>query len=229
MHKFDRAYFEEGGYGSSYKKGYSYEVIVSHWKDKIDSLIQMTMPKRVLDLGCAKGFLIDYLRRGGVLAFGADISEYALNSAPETVRPYLTQMDISCESLPFPDGYFDLIICLETLEHLPDPEHAIKEVARCLSPKGRAFFSTPSPDQIEEKEDKTHCNIRSFKQWLDLFKRYGLAAKMIPGWKVEPCRGRLGRFPIFFRNNIRSLFYSAKTFLFGCKSKSLYIETCKIL
>lgn len=227
MYKFDRAYFEEGGCGSSYKDGYSREKVIQYWKNKIVYIIKKAKPTRSLEIGCAKGFLVDELRHYGVQAFGVDVSEYALSSAPESLRSYLRQVNVSYESLPFPDDYFDLIICLETLEHLVEPDHAIKEMARVLAPKGTAFFSTPSPDQPEEREDKTHCNIRSFEQWLDSFKRCGMIAKIIPVWKMERSKGRLGKFP--FRTIIRSLFYPIKTFFLGEENKPLYIEAHKIL
>jgi len=48
------------------------------------------------------------------------------------------------ESIPFPDGAFDLVCCSWVLEHLPDPRRALKEVARVLKPGGTFLFLTPN-------------------------------------------------------------------------------------
>lgn len=50
---------------------------------------------------------------------------------------------INVESLEFPDGYFDLIICNHVLEHVSDPSKALAEFSRCLSPNGRLITQTP--------------------------------------------------------------------------------------
>jgi SAM-dependent methyltransferase len=99
-------------------------------------------PQKVLDVGCAKGFLVQMLRDNGVDAWGVDISRYAIETAPESVHEFLrvgTVLD-----LEFDDDSFDLVACLETLEHLhPDRIHeAVGELCRVTSDK--VFVTTPS-------------------------------------------------------------------------------------
>ncbi len=73
---YDEAYFHGGskGYGD-----YSYH---PRWMDVARWVKSRWQPTSVLDVGCAKGFLVQELRMLGVEAYGVDISEYAVNAAP---------------------------------------------------------------------------------------------------------------------------------------------------
>lgn len=83
-------------------------------------------PRRVLDVGCAKGYVVDGLRRRRIDAWGIDFSPYAIAAAPAAVRHYVSVGDAA--DIHFPDNSFDLVICLETLEHLT-VERAIQAAA----------------------------------------------------------------------------------------------------
>ena len=105
---------------------------------------------RVLDVGCAKGFLVKDLMRvcPGLDAFGLDVSEYALRRCePEVVgRLHLG----SATRLPFPDGSFQAVISINTIHNLDrtDAITAVREIER-LAP-GRGFIQVDSyrtPDQ----------------------------------------------------------------------------------
>ena len=106
---------------------------------------------RVLDVGCAKGFLVKDLMNAcpGLEVFGLDISHYALmHCEPEVVgRLHLG----SAESLPFPDGSFDAVIALNTIHNLEKPLviQALQEIER-LAP-GRGFVQVDSYRTPEEK------------------------------------------------------------------------------
>jgi len=99
-------------------------------------------PHRVLEVGCAKGFLVRRFRQRGIEAHGADISRYAIGAAPKGIKPYVCVADIL--DLPFPDDSFDLVLCMETLEHLPPDlvPQAAAELARVSSDK--VLASIPS-------------------------------------------------------------------------------------
>lgn len=73
-------------------------------------------PRRVLDVGCAKGYVVDGLRQRWIDAWGIDFSPYAIAAAPAAVRRHVSVGDAA--DIHFPDNSFDLVICLETLEHL---------------------------------------------------------------------------------------------------------------
>lgn len=163
----------EQGYG-----GYRYdgrwlpiaEDMIAHWNLKPGD--------RVLDVGCAKGFLVKDLMIAcpGLEAFGLDISEYALlNAEPEVVgRLHLG----SAMSLPFPDGSFQAVIASNTLHNLDraDCIRAVREMQR-LAP-GRGYIQVDSYRTPEEREiflswvltAKTHYDPAG---WIELFEEAG--------------------------------------------------------
>ncbi len=99
-------------------------------------------PRRLLEVGCAKGFLVRRFRSLGIEAYGVDISSYAIGAAPDEVKPYVAVADI--RELPWPDDSFDMVLCMETLEHVPPEEvpRAIAELARVSA--GTVLCSIPS-------------------------------------------------------------------------------------
>jgi SAM-dependent methyltransferase len=76
--------------------------------------------------------------------FGVDVSETAVARCREKGIKALG-LDVSSEALPFDDGFFDVVICLETLEHLMNPYFAVTEIRRVLKEKGRLICSVPNP------------------------------------------------------------------------------------
>jgi SAM-dependent methyltransferase len=106
---------------------------------------------RILDVGCAKGFLVKDLLKAcpGLEAFGLDISEYALiKCEPEVVgRLHLG----NATRLPFPDNSFQAVISLNTVHNLERPEliTALREIER-LAP-GRGFVQVDSYRTSEQK------------------------------------------------------------------------------
>ncbi len=87
--------------------------------------------ERTLDVGCALGFVVTALREVGLDAHGCDLSQWAVEHAEPAVRPYLRAADLT-HGLPYPDGAFELVTALETLEHLPPTaaDAAARELAR---------------------------------------------------------------------------------------------------
>ena len=98
---------------------------------------------RTLDVGCATGFVVEALRELGVDASGVDVSQYAVEQAAQGARGHIRYGDLS-RRLPFPNGRFDLVTVLETLEHLtPDAvPHALAELRRVT--QGYVVATIPS-------------------------------------------------------------------------------------
>lgn len=99
--------------------------------------------QRTLDVGCAKGYLVEALRELGVDANGCDVSPFAVEHAAPGALGYVRLGDLS-RGLPYADGEFDLVSALEILEHLP-PERvagAVGELRRVC--RGVVYATIPS-------------------------------------------------------------------------------------
>ncbi len=102
--------------------------------------------KRVLDVGCGGGILTEAMAQKGALVTGIDIANKALAVA----RLHLLESGLTVDYREstveqFADSQeepFDVITCMEMLEHVPDPGSVIHSIARLVKPGGSAFFST---------------------------------------------------------------------------------------
>jgi len=84
---------------------------------------------RVLDVGCAKGYLVEAFRAQGVAqAVGLDVSVYAVSQAEPAVRGRLMVGNL-VEGLPLATGTCDVITAMDLFEHLTDPVPALQEIA----------------------------------------------------------------------------------------------------
>jgi hypothetical protein len=131
--------------------------IADHIQDEI-------APATVLDAGCALGFLVETLRARGIEAYGIDISDYAIQQVIEEIKPYCV---VGSVLDPFPRKY-DLIVCIEVLEHL-SPAECDQAIANfCQSADEVMFSSTP-----DDYREATHINVRPPDYWAGIFARYG--------------------------------------------------------
>jgi SAM-dependent methyltransferase len=148
--QFGREYFDgdrSQGYG-----GYRYdgrwipiaETFRDHWGLKPGD--------RVLDIGCAKGFLVKDLLQvcPGLEVFGLDISQYAIENAEPEARPTLAQGNAAW--LPFPDASFRAAISINTIHNLERPlcVQAVREMQR-VAPGG-GYIQVDSYRTPEERE-----------------------------------------------------------------------------
>lgn len=101
---------------------------------------------RVLDFGCGSGAMALYLRSKGLDAQGLELdTDMIRNSIHPPVRPYISLYDGSFPA-PFPDKSFDCVYSSEVLEHIPNPEAAVAEMARLTS--DRLVLTTPDISAI---------------------------------------------------------------------------------
>ena len=102
--------------------------------------------KRVLDVGCGGGLLSEGMAERGATVTAIDLSEKALGVARLHLFESGRQVDyrlIAAEALAEEQpGSFDIVTCLEMLEHVPDPAQTIAACARLVKPGGHVFFST---------------------------------------------------------------------------------------
>lgn len=97
---------------------------------------------RVLDCGCAFGFLTRRLARRHPEVAGIDLDPGYVARARHAVPGADIRLG-PVSRLPWPDGHFDAAVCLDVLEHCPDPEAAAAELARVLRPGGTLVASVP--------------------------------------------------------------------------------------
>lgn len=108
---------------------------------------QIDIPQpRVVDVGCGGGILTEALARTGADVTGIDLSEMSLETARQHARQQGLTIDYryqNAEQLAQEqEGSFDAVVCMEMLEHVPDPAQVVAACARALKPGGRAVFST---------------------------------------------------------------------------------------
>lgn len=102
--------------------------------------------KAVLDIGCGGGILTESLSQSGAVATGIDLTESLIHAAKKHAENNNLKIDyqlISAESFSEKNKEkFDIITCMEMLEHVPDPLSIIKSCATLIKPNGLIFFST---------------------------------------------------------------------------------------
>lgn len=102
--------------------------------------------QRVLDVGCGGGILAESMALRGANVTGIDLGEAPLAVARLHLLETGAQVDyrqISAEQLASEQpGAFDVVACLEMLEHVPDPASSIRACAQLVKPGGKVFFST---------------------------------------------------------------------------------------
>jgi len=100
----------------------------------------------ILDVGCGGGILTEALARSGAQVTGIDLSEASLEIAKRHAKEQGLNIDYRYESIEGVAGKhagkFDVITCMEMLEHVPEPDKIISACSRLLKPGGHAFFSS---------------------------------------------------------------------------------------
>lgn len=108
---------------------------------------KLTAPNpKILDVGCGGGILSEALAKAGARVTGLDLSEASIRVAKQHAQNEGLKIDYRFESVhdlaAKQAGTFDAVVCMEMLEHVPDPAKVVASCAQALKPGGHAFFST---------------------------------------------------------------------------------------
>ena len=161
------------GYG-----GYMYDGRWASVAERFRDYYSLTAESSVLDVGCAKGFMLyDFMQViPGIKVAGIDISQYAIDHAMYSVKPFVRVAN--AKELPFPDKSFDLVISITTIHNLPLEEckQALREVMRVS--RKHAFVTLDSyHNEVErdrmEKWNLTALTYMSVEDWKKLFAEVG--------------------------------------------------------
>jgi 2-polyprenyl-3-methyl-5-hydroxy-6-metoxy-1,4-benzoquinol methylase len=118
--------------------------LMSAFERNLDELFAQADPQSLLDVGCGEAVLTHKWaqRLGERRVVGIDLDDPLLHAQWEQRQaPNLTYKVMKAENLPFADGEFDVGTAIEVLEHVPDPEHTVAEMARVCS--GHLLVSVP--------------------------------------------------------------------------------------
>ncbi|MCE1225280.1 MAG: class I SAM-dependent methyltransferase [Geobacteraceae bacterium] len=171
LKQYGKEYFDgETGYG-----GYFYD---GRWKPVAEEMIEhykLTESSRVLEVGCAKGYLMyEFYRLGITNVHGCDISEYAISNVPKEIAGNFRVM--GADKLDYPDSAFDLVISIDCINNLDSVgvDRAILEMMRVS--RRDVFMRVGSYRTVEEYENikgwgVTSLTFDSEAQWLTRFKR----------------------------------------------------------
>lgn len=123
----------------------------------IINLLDLTgkLKGRVLDYGSGRGHLLNHLLAAGLDCYGIDFSKESIEMLNEKFREYPNWKQatvISNLTIPYPDDFFDVISCIEVLEHLPNKflSAALAELKRILKPEGLILITTPFEENLAQ-------------------------------------------------------------------------------
>lgn len=175
--RFGKEYFDGDrmyGYG-----GYVYHP--RFWQETVKRFrdyYQLPENASVLDVGCGKGFMLHDFKElmPELTVAGIDISDYAIENAKETVKPYLQVGD--AVSLPWENGFFDFVVSINTIHNLSLEEckQALREIQRVT--KKHAFITVDAWRTEEERQRLLKWNLTALTylhvdDWKKLFKEVG--------------------------------------------------------
>jgi ubiquinone/menaquinone biosynthesis C-methylase UbiE len=118
--------------------------LMAHFERDLDDLWTRADPESLLDIGCGEAILTHRWAQelGDRRVVGIDLEDPAIQAEwAKRPAPNLEYRVMKAERLPFADSEFDLATAIEVLEHVPDPEHTVSEMARVA--RGHLLVSVP--------------------------------------------------------------------------------------
>jgi SAM-dependent methyltransferase len=165
--------------------------MMAGFERSLDELFALAAPQSLLDVGCGEGVLVHKWaqRLDGRRVVGIDLEEESIQAGwAERQAPNLEYQVMRAENLPFADGEFDLACAIEVLEHVPDPEHTVAEMARCAErhllvsvprePLWRMLNMARGAYWSDLGNTPGHLNHWSRRSFVSLLSRHGTVAEV---------------------------------------------------
>ncbi len=176
--------------GNTYDKYGSTNPLVRRMMDgfenALDEMLDAASPMSLLDVGCGEGVLVHQWaqRLAPARVVGIDLEEPSIQAGwAQREAPNLEYKVMKAENLPFADDEFDMACAIEVLEHVPDPEHTLAEMARCAEhrllvsvprePLWRMLNMARGAYLKELGNTPGHLNHWSKRSFVKLLSRYG--------------------------------------------------------
>ncbi|HEX5808265.1 MAG TPA: class I SAM-dependent methyltransferase [Anaerolineales bacterium] len=176
---FDEKYFSTHTYANVTFARYS----MYWWSNRFNAILARRYGKRgtrLLEIGSGMGHLVGQLE-DTFETFGMDLNHWAVKQSKSVVNKTSLQT-ASAQELPYRDGAFNVVIIKHIVEHLPEPEKAIREIGRVTEPGGVLILATPNLDSLLKPwkgdtwigyQDPTHISLKRPSEWLGLIRTAG--------------------------------------------------------
>ncbi|MBI4707870.1 MAG: methyltransferase domain-containing protein [Candidatus Omnitrophica bacterium] len=115
----------------------------------LNKMLKFRRKGRILDVGCAAGFLLDEAKKLGWDVHGVELSSWAVKYAKEKLG--LNVFEGTLKDASFAYNYFDAVVMTDVIEHLSDPRKVLEEARRVLKPDGILCVSTPDIESLLSK------------------------------------------------------------------------------
>jgi ubiquinone/menaquinone biosynthesis C-methylase UbiE len=122
----------------------------SPWYKIVLQFLPPVKDKRILEIACGRGGFSRLLGSRGASVCGADFSASAVEIAKERLRRAaslegsVTYVQADAQNMPFEENFFDIVVSCETIEHVPDPRAAVREMYRVCKTGGMLYLTTPN-------------------------------------------------------------------------------------
>jgi SAM-dependent methyltransferase len=207
---FDENYFSTHTYANVAFSKYS----MYWWSNRFYAMLARRHGKRgarFLEVGSGMGHLVAQLEDAFV-TFGCDINPWAVKRSRSVVNRSSLQT-ASAQDLPFINDSFNVVIIKHIVEHLPDPQRAIREISRVTEQGGTLILATPNLDSLLKPwkgdkwigyQDPTHISLKRPAEWLSYIRGAGFTIERVFAdgfWDVPYIR--------FIPSQIQKLFFGS--------------------
>lgn len=177
-------YFSRDYFFNSQKSNYNNYQLSNNdniWNPVVKIIKKYNINGRMLDIGCAFGYLLLRTNTFFKEVYGIDISDFAIEKARKVVpRAKLKNLDLNKDALPYPDNYFDLITAYDVLEHTESLEKNLRKILPKLKENGFLVICVPLKDTLSGKmiqffnKDVSHISVPSRRELMSIISKLNL-------------------------------------------------------